>query len=393
MSLSTSPPMRFEFATAGRIIFGEGAIREAGGIARHYGPRALIVTGSTPARAQPLGDVLRQSGVSFDIFPVCGEPVTGQITAGVEYARQFNPQTVIGFGGGGALDAAKAIAALLTAKGGIFDYLEVVGAARPLTEKPLPCIAIPTTAGTGSEVTRNAVINSEAHGVKVSIRHPDMLPCAAIVDPELTFTLPAVVTAVSGLDAFTQILESYVSRRSNPLTDMVCREGIRLVATGALRTAYADGHNGSARRDMCLVSLFGGLALANAGLGAVHGFAGPVGGMFPVPHGVVCARLLPVVIEMNIQALQAREPDNPVLHRYDEIARWVTGSAEASVHDGIRWIKRLCDDLQVPSLSDFGIRSSHLPDLVRKAGESTGVQTNPIRLTPDELTTILTRAL
>jgi alcohol dehydrogenase class IV len=385
-------PMLFEFATAGRILFGEGTLREAGGIARRYGDRALIVTGGTPGRASPLEDVLRQSGVSFETVSIPGEPTTGQVTDGVEAARRFRPHAVIGFGGGSALDAAKAIAALLANPGDIFDYLEVIGAARPLTVKPLPCIAIPTTAGTGSEVTRNAVIKSEEHGVKVSIRHPDILPCAAIIDPELTLELPPAVTAAAGLDAFTQVIEPYVSRRANPLTDAICRDGIRLAA-GALRKAFTDGHDAAARRDMCLASLYGGMALANAGLGAVHGFAGPVGGMFPAPHGVICARLLPAVIETNIRALQAREPDSPALCRYDEIARLVTGCAQARADDGIRWIQRLCEDLRIPPLGACGIRATHVPDLVRKAAESTGMKTNPITLTGDELAAILTQVL
>jgi len=384
--------MQFEFATAGRILFGNGTLRDAGGIARRFGNRALIVTGATTSRAQPLVEVLRENGVSFAMFAIGGEPATGQITAGVETARRFLPHSVIGFGGGSALDAAKAIAALATNKGGIFDYLEVIGAARPLVEKPLPCIAIPTTAGTGSEVTRNAVIKSLEHGVKVSIRHPDMLPCAAIVDPDLTIDLPPAVTAAAGLDAFTQVIEPFVSRRANPLTDAICREGIR-TAAGALRAAYANGRDMGARRDMCLVSLFGGLALANAGLGAVHGFAGPVGGMFPAPHGVVCARLLPAVMEANVRALKGRAPEHPALHRYDEIARLITGRADACAEDGIRWIQHLCDDLDVPPLAACGIRAAHIPELVRKAEESTGMKTNPIPLTGDELSLILTRAL
>lgn len=384
--------MQFEFATAGRIIFGEGTLRETGGIARRYGDRALIVTGATPSRAQLLTEILQQSGVSFKIFSVQGEPTTTQITDGVKSARPFKPDCVIGFGGGSALDAAKAIATLLTNTGDIFDYLEVIGAAKPLTEKPLPCIAIPTTAGTGSEVTRNAVIQSQAHGVKVSIRHLNMLPCAAIIDPELTLELPPDVTASAGLDAFTQVIEPYVSQRSNPMIDAICREGIRLAAT-ALRKAYVNGHDHDARHDMCLVSLFGGLALANAGLGAVHGFAGPVGGMFPAPHGAVCARLLPAVIEANIRALQTREPDHPALQRYDEIARWVTGSTEARAEDGIRWIQRLCEELQIPPLRASGIRAGHIPELVKKAAESNGMKTNPITLTEDELGAILKQVI
>jgi len=273
--------MDFEFATAGRIIFGNGKRTMAADIVRPYGRRALVVTGSTPARAQALCDSLEQSNITVHIVSIHGEPDTGQITLGVTSARHFRPDCVIGFGGGSALDSAKAIAALLTNKDDIFKYLEGIGDAMPMTQAPLPCIAIPTTAGTGSEVTKNAVIRSEKDGVKVSIRHPGMLPCAAIIDPELTLDLPPHITASAGLDAFTQVIEPYVSRRSNPLTDGLCKEGIRL-ASQALREAFAHAGNRQAREAMCLVSLFGGLALANAGLGAVHGFAGVIGASLAV---------------------------------------------------------------------------------------------------------------
>lgn len=210
---------------------------------------------------------------------------------------------VIGLGGGSVLDAGKAIAALVTNLGNVFDYLEVIGKGQPLVNAPLPFIAIPTTAGTGTEVTRNAVLGSPAHGVKVSLRSPMMLPSLAIVDPELTYGLPPEITASSGLDALTQLIEPFVSVKANPMTDAICREGIRHAAK-SLRTVYHNGADASAREGMSLASLFGGLALANAALGAVHGFAGPLGGMLNAPHGAICAKLLPLVMEVNIKVLR-----------------------------------------------------------------------------------------
>ncbi len=241
---------------------------------------------------------------------------------------------VVGMGGGSVIDAAKAIAALLTNPGDPLDYLEVIGRGLPLANACAPMMAIPTTAGTGAEVTRNAVLASPAHRVKVSLRSASMLPDVAIVDPELTLSMPPAVTAATGLDALTQCLEPFVSHLATPLTDGFCREGLARAAR-SLRRAYHHGSDVAARRDMALASLCGGLALANAKLGAVHGFAGPIGGMFDAPHGAVCARLLPLVMTANVRALEERSPNSPALVRYAEVAKIVTGDADASIADGV----------------------------------------------------------
>lgn len=382
----------FEFSTAQRILFGEGQLRQAGEIASRFGNRVLVVTGSTPSRAEPLLELLREQHLSFEIFPVNGEPDTTTIIEGTVVARRFAPHLVMGFGGGGALDAAKAIAAMAVNPGDLFDYLEVIGKSHPIACRPLPCVAVPTTAGTGSEVTRNAVIKSVEHGVKVSIRHPDMLPCVAIVDPQLTRSLPPCITASSGLDALTQVIEPYVSRRANPMTDAFCRDAIQR-ASPALRRAFHDGDDLEARSDMCLVSIFGGMALANAGLGAVHGFAGPAGGMFPAAHGSLCARLLPEVMEINLHALQTRDPNHPALARYDEIGRLLTGKRDADAAEAIAWIRQLCHELQIPSLQTCGITSKDIPALVQKAAVASSMQHNPVTLTEAELTAVLTRCV
>ena len=384
--------MRFEFATATRIIFGAGTLGEVGPIAAGMGKRALVVTGRTAERARPLLDLLAAQGVDIVTFSVSGEPTTEVVRRGTQRAREADCDLVIGFGGGSAIDAGKAIAALLTNGGDPLDYLEVIGKGKPLTRPSAPYIAIPTTAGTGAEVARNAVLRSPQHRVKVSLRSPLMLPRLALVDPELTHTMPPEVTASTGLDALTQVMEPYVSNKANPLTDALCREGMRRAAR-SLRRAYEHGDDAAAREDMALVSLFGGLALTNAGLGAVHGFAGPIGGMFPAPHGAVCASLLPHVMTVNVRALQERAPESVALRRYDEIARLLTGNERATAADGVAWVRELCAALRIPPLSAYGMTEADFPALMEKASRASSMRGNPIKLTAEEMEEVLARAL
>jgi alcohol dehydrogenase class IV len=384
--------MRFEFATATHIIFGTGTLREVGPIAAEMGNQALVVTGRTVTRAKPLLDLLAAQGIETVTFSVAGEPTTEVVRLGTQWAREANCDLVIGFGGGSALDTGKAVAALLTNGGDPDDYLEVIGQGQPLTRPSASCIAIPTTAGTGAEVTRNAVLLSPEHRVKVSLRSPLMLPRLALVDPELTYSMPPEVTASTGLDALTQVMEPYVSNRANPLTDALCQEGMQRGAR-SLRRAYEHSDDAAAREDMALTSLFGGLALANAKLGAVHGFAGPIGGMFPGPHGAVCASLLPHVMAINVQALQKRSPESEALRRYEEIARILTGNEGASADDGVAWVRELCQALRVPSLAAYGMTEDNFPLLIEKASVASSMKGNPIQLTPDEMREILHRAL
>jgi len=268
------------------------------------------------------------------------------------------------------------------------EYLEVIGRGRALTKPSAPFVAIPTTAGTGSEVTRNAVLASPEHKLKVSLRSPLMLPKVAIVDPELTYDLPPALTASTGLDALTQLIEPYTSCRANPMTDALCVEGIGRAAR-SLRAAFTDGRNGEAREDMCVASLFGGLALTNAGLGAVHGLAAPIGGMFPAPHGAVCAALLPHVMAKNLRALRSRAPGSDTLRRYDEVARLVTGGASAEADNGVRWVAGLVHELHIPRLGTHGVSEQHIEELVEKAAKASSMKANPITLTNEELAEIL----
>ncbi len=380
----------FEFATAGRILFGVGKLNSLAEQFKAGAKRLLLVRGKSSDAIPRVREMLSAQGIQFTEFEVHGEPTVELVRAGAEVARSCDG--VIGLGGGSVLDAGKAIAILATNPGDVLDYLEVIGKGGTLTQAPLPYIAIPTTAGTGTEVTRNAVIESPAHGVKVSLRSPLMLPRLALIDPELTYSVPPAVTASTGLDALTQLIEPFVSVKANPLTDALCREGMRKAAR-ALKRVYENGADKEARERMSLASLFSGLAMANAALGAVHGFAGPLGGMLHAPHGVVCARLLPLVMEANLNALKARAPGHPSLARYTEIAQILTTDPDASAADGVTWVSVLVQDLQIPPLAAYGMTRAHFPEAVEKTLKSSSFKGNPIPLTAMELTGILERAL
>jgi len=383
--------IRFEFATTSRIIFGRGTLKEVPALATQMGGRPLVVTGKNIERVAPLLDLLKTTGMQSLTFGVPGEPTIEMTLEGVQLARKKACDVVIGIGGGSVIDAAKAIAALLTNTGDIMDYLEVIGQGQPLTQASAACIAIPTTAGTGAEVTRNSVLASTEHRVKVSLRSPTMLPDLAVIDPELTYSMPPSLTASTGLDALTQILEPFVSLKSNPLTDALCREGLKRVAR-SLRRAFEKGNNTAAREDMAIASLFGGLALANSKLGAVHGFAGTMGAMFSIPHGVICACLLPHVMEVNVKALQHRDTLE-FLSRYDEVARLLTGKPDAGATDGIDWIHDLCNALDVAPLFEFGITEAHFPEMIAGAKRASSMKGNPVELTDEELIEILRKAV
>jgi alcohol dehydrogenase class IV len=309
------------------------------------------------------------------------------VEEGRALARRERCEVVIACGGGSVIDAGKAIAALAGNEGDILDYLEVVGRAQPLPRPGLPCIAIPTTAGTGAEVTKNSVLVVPDARVKASLRSPHLLPALALVDPDLLDGIAADVMAVTGFDALSHLLESFVALRANPFTLALAREGMGRIAR-SLRPAFEHGLSPERREDLAASSLFGGLCLANAGLGAVHGFAAPVGGAWKAPHGAVCAALLPAVMRTNIAALSARSPASAAFSRYRELDAILAGGADACA-----WVASLAASLGIKGLAHLGVNAADIPLLVAKAKAASSMRGNPITLTDEELSTIATQAM
>lgn len=383
---------RFDLATATEIRFGAGRAAQLPGIVATLGAaRVLLVTGATATRAEPVRAALAATGVAVAAYPVGGEPTVEAIRQGIAAAREHGAEAVLGLGGGSALDAAKAIAALADHGTDPMEHLEVVGAGRPLTRPGLPCLAVPTTAGTGSEVTRNAVLSVGA--LKASLRSPTLLPRVALVDPDLLVGAPPATVAASGSDALSQLVEPYLSLRANPVTDALALAGIRRSARSLAR-AGRDGLDDDppGREDLALASLLGGLCLANAGLGAVHGLAAVLGARYAAPHGAVCAALLGPVVEGNLAALRARDSAHPILARFADLAAALTGRPDATADEAGRWLADLRIGLGVPGLGGYGMGEADLPELVAQARLASSMQANPVQLTDDELADILRRA-
>ena len=384
--------MDFSFTTVGRILFGCGVSSRIAEITTEYGEHPLVITGKDANRAKWLISILDSAELDYTIFSVPGEPDIELIDRITILARGSKCDVVIGVGGGSVIDAGKAASALIPNTGNPLDYLEVIGRGEKLTEAPLPYIALPTTSGTGSEVTKNAVLKSRQHRVKISLRSPLMFPTVAIVDPELTLSLPSDVTAWTGMDALEQNIEPFVSLKSNPLSEAIAHRGLKEAALH-LYPAYTDGDSLQHRVGMSVASLHGGLALANSGLGAVHGCAGVIGGMFDAPHGAVCGCLLPYVMEENIRYLEARDASNSVLGRYEEISRILTGDLNVSPLDGVQWVNELTRKLTIPGLASFGVSSSDIDEIVSKSRESSSMKGNPVKLPDSTLVSILEKAL
>ncbi len=376
----------FELALPPRISFGSGAVADLPSIVAGLGSRVLVVTGSTPGRVAPLIHVLRAGAQELSVLPIGGEPTVSDARAAVAAGRELAADVVVAVGGGSVIDLAKAAAILLT-NGDPMDHLEVVGRGQPFTNPPLPMIAVPTTAGTGAEVTANAVLAVPEHGVKASLRHPSMIPRHALVDPELTLDCPPAVTASAGMDALTQCVEPYVSVRANAMTDAWARMGM-IAAGRSLVAAHRNGYDLDARTDMALCSLLGGLSLANAKLGAVHGFAGVIGGLTSAPHGAICATLLGPVCAANLD-----RADHRLTRRYAQVAACLTGSPDASAEDGLHWIEHTCGVLGVPTLSTYGLGPGDAAEVVAKAARASSMAGNPVTLSPQELTEVYLAAL
>ena len=392
--------VRFEFTAPPLIVFGAGAVDRVGELAARFGRRAWLVTGAHALeRSGVVGraiECLAAAGVSVARQSVGGEPDTAVVDRGARGAREAGCDLVIGLGGGSALDAAKAGACLLGNGGEALDYLEVVGRGRPLTKPSAPFLAVPTTAGTGSEVTRNAVIADAARGVKASIRHESLLPRVALLDPSLTHSLPPDVTARTGLDAIVQLIEPYVSKHDHAMIDVLALEGLRRAAP-ALPRAYADGEDAEARADLMLAAMWSGMALAHCGLGAAHALAGPLGGAFPVPHGVACAATMSWVMAANLRAAARGAAGAGTLRRYADVARAMgaadhQGDEEAAVA-GVEHLRELCELLNVPKLSVYGVTREAIPGLVARAKATSSMKANPAELSDADLAGVLEHAI
>jgi alcohol dehydrogenase class IV len=372
----------FALTVPGDVRFGAGRVAEAADavLAAADGHAVLLVTGSSDRHAAPLRK--RLAGADVATVRVVGEPSVEAVQAAVAQARRAGVRAVLGIGGGSVLDTAKAVAALVN-NGEPLDHLEVVGRGLPLDGAVLPWIAVPTTAGTGSEVTRNAVLT--AGRAKVSLRSPAMLARAAIVDPDLLQGLPRAPLVHGGLDALVQLIEPLVSHRANPVTDALARQGLA-ASLRALPRAAADGTDDpDVREELALASLLGGICLANAGLGAVHGLAGVAGGMLGAPHGVLCAAFLPSVLKADLTALR-RAPDPVVQARMDALGPLITRDPAVGAEQAVAALGELVRSLEVPRLSDLGLEESDVEELVEGALVASSTQANPLPLTREELT-------
>jgi alcohol dehydrogenase class IV len=389
----------FEFAMLGRVVFGRGSFVRIGELTAKFGRVALVVTNAGRPGDGGVVDRLKSqlaaSSVTLHSVQQTGEPTVADVEQALVVARDAACDVVIGLGGGSAIDAAKAVAGLLTNGGSPLDYMEVVGKGQPLTKPAAPWIAVPTTAGTGAEATRNAVIGCPEKRFKASLRSEHLLARLALVDPELAVTVPPEITASTGMDALCQLIESYTSNRAQPITDALALKGVELAAP-ALPRAIADGNDVEARERMALAALMSGVTLANAGLGAVHGFAAPMGANFPIPHGTVCAALLPHVVEANIDALRAEAADHPYLDRYADLGRALIGDSlldgVSAVDDGVLFLRNLVQRLQIPPLREFGITPNHFAEIVALARKASSMRYNPVVLSDERLLEILREA-
>jgi len=390
----------FEIANSPRIVFGRGSFSRIGELCSDLGRVALVVTNAgEPGDDGPvdrLAGLLSEAGLRAIVWEQRGEPEVEHIDGALHLARSEACDVVIGLGGGSAVDTAKAVAGLLANGGSPLDYMEVVGKGRPLSKPAVPWIAVPTTAGTGAEVTRNAVIGCREPRFKASLRSHHLLARIALVDAELGVNVPVDVTASSGMDALCQLIESYTSRRAQPVMDALAQQGMTLAAR-SLRRACEDGKDVSAREDMALAALLSGMTLANAGLGAVHGFAAPMGANLSVPHGTVCAALLPHVMQANVAALKEDSPQHPWLKRYATIGRTLNDQPDlpvtAAINDGIGFTADLVEQLQIPSLREFGLTPDQIPNLVGLAQKASSMRYNPVVLSETVLRGILEKAI
>ena len=382
---------RFDFASAGRILFGRGRIAELPDLIKPSGKKVMLVTGGHPGRHDSLRILLEKAGISVAVESVSGEPTVRRVSEITDSILRRQCEVVAGIGGGSVIDAAKAAAALANNPGDIMDYLEVVGAGKPLPQPALPYIAIPTTAGTGAEVTKNSVITVPDQHVKVSLRSPFMLPRFALVDPDLALECPPEVSVNCGFDALCHLIEAYLSAKATPMSDAVCREGLSRMGGGALVLHWMRPEDPNVMVNVSLGSLLGGMALANGGLGAVHGFAGVIGGMTGAPHGAVCAALLPAVLRMNLDiACQGKQPlCRQTMARINETALMLSRDVNSKTQDLITLIENMSTQQNVAGLEKLGVKRAEFPVIIEKSSRASSMKGNPFLLTAEQLFQIL----
>jgi alcohol dehydrogenase class IV len=386
----------FQFSRAPRILFKCGIIDVLPSLVHQYGSAVLIVTGKRSFLSSSNGDKflngLKDNGINYFIHSVEGEPSPDNIDQAVKIINAEKTDLVIGIGGGSVLDASKALSAMLYKEESVINYLEGIGTMEHPGTK-IPFIAVPTTSGTGSEATKNAVLSVVGeNGFKRSLRHENFVPDIALVDPELTIQCPREITAASGTDCFTQLTEAYLSTKSNDYTDALALKGLRSVKESLLNS-YLDGNNVEARSGMSFAALTSGICLANAGLGAVHGFASSIGGILNIPHGVLCGTLMASANEINVKALRRNNTDSVALNKYAVLGELFTGEKGKTTDfyiDGfIQYLHKLTAELNLPHLVEFGLEEKDLELICR----NTDIKNNPVKLDVGDLIGILEKRL
>jgi alcohol dehydrogenase len=386
----------FDIARLPRIKFGPGTVDQLPRIALQYGRRLLIVTGAGSflgsSRWQSLAGELAQAGIEWQIIQVAEEPSPELVDDAVRALHDTPVDVVVGIGGGSALDAAKAIAGLLRPGNSVMDHLEGVGPEQPYQGPSTPFIAVPTTAGTGSEATKNAVLSRHGEaGFKKSFRDDQLVAEWAIIDPDLLSTCPPAIIAANGMDAFTQLLESYASTKANPFTDTLATSGMAAVRDSLLPWFNGAGEASECRARMAYAALLSGITLAQVGLGSVHGLAAPLGAFFPIPHGVACGTLVAEATRINIAALKERAPDSPALGKYAEAGRLLSGQALADA-EALNMLIEILEDwtgrLGIAQLGSYGVDEADIPRIVANSRGSS-MKTNPVVLTDAEIAGLL----
>jgi len=382
--------MTFNFQAPSEIIFGSGKIDELVNIIKPISENIIIIKGASN-RFDYIFETLKSSGIDYSIYCVKNEPLIEDVDRAVTLAKTNLSNLVLGIGGGSVIDVAKAVGIMLLNPGEVLDYLEVIGKGEKLTEPSIPTIIVPTTSGTGAEVTKNSVLKSIQHKRKVSMRSPEMIPKTVLIDPKLMLTLPSTTTTYTGMDALTQVIEPFISSLSNPFTDSLCRDAIPR-AVEALVGLKEKPSDIKLREEMAYVSLMGGLALANAKLGAVHGFAGPIGGMFEIPHGLICAILLPNTIKVNIEAIESLGLEEDI-NKYNQLAKLISSDKNLTIRDLPKFLYDLNKKLEIPTLSHFGIKKSDLKEIVDLSKNSSSMKGNTVSLTETQMMNILESSL